>query len=269
MMELIIKMIFWLVTAMVLGFVVAWFLSKTIYNKLYLQEKESLEKTLLERNNSLAKAEKELQSEKTISKKLLENLKNTQKELVSNVTVLKKLEHQLESDTQNGSNFQKREKELKEFEEILLLAEKRIEENEADYKVALKKLTDEIERLKSKQKSDKALMKSYQERIDELKEDLVLYKADTSRPEFIITKDQFVKIEEQLGLYASEATTYKDENSKLIKKLKNRVQPLKSNLETSNFEKLEPKKVNELSIASDDGSVVKAFRQTYKKITNS
>jgi len=264
MMELIIKMTFWLVLAMLLGFVISWFLSKTIYSKQYLEQKKSLEKTLSERNNSLSKIEKELQYEKTISKKLLQNLKSTQKELLSNATALKKLERQLESDTKDGSSFHKREQELKEFEEILLLAEKRIEENAADYKVALKKLTDEIERLKSEEKSDKELIKFHEETIDGLKEDLVLYKADTSRPEFIITKDQFLKIEEQLGLYSNEIITCKNEKNKLMKKLKNRVHPLKSNLE-----KLEPKKVNEMSIENDDGSVVKVFRETYKKITNS
>ena len=269
MMELIIKMTFWLVLAMLLGFVISWFLSKTIYSKQYLEQKKSLENTIAERNSLLSKVEKELQSEKTISKKLLQNLKTTQKELLSNATALKKLERQLESDTKDGSSFHKREQELKEFEEILLLAEKKIEENEVDYKVALKKLTDEIERLKAEKKSDKQSIKFHEETIDGLKEDLVLYKADTSRPEFIITKDQFLKIEEQLGLYSNEIITCKDEKNKLMKKLKNRVQPLKANLEKANFEKLEPKKVNEMSIASDDGSVVKVFRETYKKITNS
>lgn len=262
MIELIIKMTFWLITAMALGFIVAWFLSKTIYIKQHLREKEALEKVVAERNRVLSKVEKEFQSEKEVSKKLLQNLKNSQKELMTNKTVVKKLERQLGSEI--GSSFYKKEKELKEFEEILVLAEMRLADNEARYKVELKKLMDEVAGLKMERKSDKKSIKFYQETIDELKEDLVLYKADTSRPEFIITKEQFSKIEEQLGLYSTEVSLCKDENSKLKKKIKNRVQPFNANLE-----KLEPKKVNEMSIASDDGSVVKVFRETYKKITNS
>ena len=266
--ELIIKMIFWLIAAMSLGFVIAWFLSKTIYTKKYIAEKDSLQSVVKERNNFMVKLEKNLNLEKSISKELLKNLKVTQEKLMEKRKLLENIEMKLERDNSNKSNNLlliqieklkdqdlKRENELKDFGKVLLLAEDKIAENEKNHKSMLKTLDKEISALKLGRKIDKKSINSYKNQIDELKEDLILYKADISRAEFIMTKDQFIKIEEQLTLYQDEITSSKKENNKLIKRLE------------TNFNGLE-RKVLPLEEEYDDGSIVKTFRETYKKITS-
>jgi len=265
--ELIIKMVFWLVTAMSLGFVIAWFLSKTIYTKKHVAESKRLKDIVTERNNAIVNVEKNLQLEKSISGELLKKLEVTQSELKENKKLLEN------ANTNANENLllmqikklkekdSKRENELKDFEAILLLAEEKIAENEKNHKSRVKALEDEISALKLVTKIDKKSIKSYLQQIDELKEETILYQADTSRAEFIMTREQFLQIEEQLRNYEKELQFYKNENNNLIQKIE----------KTSNMieaQRNNPKELNSLLKESDDGAIVKSFRETYKKITS-
>ncbi len=265
--ELIIKMVFWLVTAMSLGFVIAWFLSKTIYTKKHVAESKRLKDIVTERNNAIVNVEKNLQLEKSISGELLKKLEVTQSELKENKKLLENansnanenlLLMQIKKLKEKDS---KRENELKDFEAILLLAEEKIAENEKNHKSRVKALEDKISALKLVTKIDKKSIKSYLQQIDELKEETMLYQADTSRAEFIMTREQFLQIEEQLRNYEKELQFYKNENNKLIQKIE----------KTSNMieaQRNNPKELNSLLKESDDGAIVKSFRETYKKITS-
>jgi len=112
----------------------------------------------------------------------------------------------------------------------------------------LKKLDNDIEYLTSQNEKHEESIKAYKKTIIDLEASLKLYEADSSEIEFIISKDQFVQIEEQLLEYQKE-----------IKFLKSQT---KENI-------LEDKTIKELHKKRDDSSMVKVFRESYKKITNS
>lgn len=270
MIELILKMTFWLVTAMGLGFIMAWFLSKIVYQKRYLQEKESLEEIIAKQSGQLTRLRKEFKSEKEMSRNLVDKVKETEKNLLETTTLLEN-KNKEQSDSALELEIKKlksialkKEEALESFDEVLLLAETREEENNHKHKIAIQKLQDEIKELKSIKRSNQKAIKHSNQTIEELKKDLLLYQADTSEAEFIMKKEQFVKIEEQLGIYAQEIEEYKKENVKLKKSLLESKRQIYANLNIK-----APSTLTKIEGEVEDGSVVKVFRETYRKITNS
>ncbi|CAA6814829.1 MAG: Unknown protein [uncultured Sulfurovum sp.] len=281
--ELMMKMTSWLVAAMALGFIVAWLLSRIISKKRQSEEADTFSSIILERNNMIDKLEKNFRNERVVFEQLSNDLKDSEESLAEKTSLLTTLQHKLDNNNSNvNSNLALKEKnnlllaeiqklkqrdikrveELEGFEEILLLAEKKVEANERNYRQILNKLDEEIELLTMDNKKYQNTMKTYQKSITELQEELVLYEADSSDAEFIISKDQFVKIEEQLLIYQEEINILKNENSELLLKLQKNVHRVQAKERT-----LEEKAVDELEKERDDGSMVKVFRETYKKIT--
>ncbi len=271
MIELMLKMTFWLVAAMVLGFVIAWLLSKVIYQKRQRKAEDTFSSVIFERNNLIAKLEKKFHHQKIFSQKLSDDLEKLEKSLVQKEALITTLEHQLKmSDNASEIKHQidllksecqslqeidaKRVKELNEFEAVLLRAEVKLEENEKNYKQIIKSLDKEIEKLITENRIQSQDIKAYETKIMKYEEELKIYQADKADTEFIISKDQFIKIEEQLERYQSEIEALKKENSELRATTKLHSVTTKSD-----------KREDE----SDDGSMVKSFRETYKKITKS
>ena len=271
--ELMIKMSSWLVASMALGFIVAWLLSRTIYKRKQDYVEDTFSAVILERNNMVEKLEKSFRNKRIMSEKLSKDLSHSEEALAEKTSLLTTLQNKLDNNSNEDISLalkeknsllriqiekleqadRKRVKELAEFESVLLLAEERIEEREKNYREVLNKLDNDIENLTLENKNHKSAISSYEKTIAELKESLKLYESDSSNPEFIISKDQFVKIEEQLETYQEE-----------IKLLKNK------NSEFAAIERtLEDKTVDELEKERDDSSMVKVFRETYRKITKS
>ena len=283
--ELMIKMTSWLVAAMALGFIVSWLLSRIIYKKKEAYKVDSLSAVLLERNNMIEKLEKSFRNEKIMLGKVSADLIDAEKLLSEKTSLVTTLHHRLENSNLNKTDTlvlqeknnllateiqklkqldRKRVDELRGFEEVLFLAEERMEENEKNYRQVVKQLDNDIEVLTVQNEKHKRNKKLYESTINDFKESLKLYKADTSEPEFIISKDQFVKIEEQLVIYQKEIENLKSENDKLLLKFKKSDKELRLEADS-----LEDKMIEELNKENDDGSMVKAFRETYKKITKS
>jgi hypothetical protein len=283
--ELMMKMTSWLLVAMALGFIVAWLLSKIIYKSRQGYEEDSFSAVILERNNMITKLEKDFRNEKIMFEKLSGDLKNSEEALAEKTSYLTTLQNKLDNNNTNEHvslelkeqntllllKVQKlkqldraRVEELEGFEEIVLLAESKVEENEKSYSQILKKLDEDINILTIENEKYKNTVETYEKNNEVLKSELKLYEADSAESEFIISKDQFVKIEQQLETYQDEIKSLKSKNSELLLKSKtniNGLQPMHRTLEDKTVEKIEKE--------HDDSSMVKAFRETYKKITNS
>ena len=276
--ELMIKMTSWLVAAMALGFMVAWLLSRTIYKRKEDYEKDTFSAVILERNNMVEKLEKSFRNKRIMFEKLSEDLIKSEEALAEKTSLLTTLQNRLDRSSSNKSaslllkeknnllfkqiqeleqSDQKRLKELEDFGDIVLLAEEKVEENEKSYRQIVKKLDNDIEHLTIENEKHKDDMKAYRKTIIDFEESLKLYESDSSESEFIISKDQFVQIEEQLSIYQKEIQSLKFRNKELL-------------LKSENEERvLEDKTIKELYKERDDSSMVKVFRETYKKITNS
>ena len=263
------KMTFWLLAAMSLGFIVAWLLSRNIYKKNKAYKEDDFLAVILERNNMIEKLEKSFRNKKIMFQQISEKLSDSEEALSKKTSQLTTLQHKLNSYNSNENiNLKlkeqnvllsrkiqkleaidtKRLKELEGFEEIVLLAEAKVENVEKDYKQIVKKLDDDVEN-----------MKSYEKRIKALEEELKLYEAESSDAEFIISKDQFIKIEEQLELYQKEIESLKNEkNEKNELLLKSQKSFTGLHFQDKILDKEE-----------DESSMVEAFRKTYKKITKS
>jgi len=253
--ELIVKMTFWLLLAIILGFIFGWILSRIKKNEKYEMEVESLNSMLYERNETIDKLthdyEKstEMLSEKTTLlsevEKSLEKSKNSQnsnqeyadiKSLMQEIELLKKIDND-------------RKLELDEFEKVVMKAEDALE----SHNDIVQKLENKIELLVLENDEKMKAIDLYKETIVDFENELKLYTAGKEDPEFVISKDQFVKIEEQLVEYQKEIEALKKINSEL--KVNGTAESLKT-------EKHEENDMNE-------GTVVKIFKETYKKITNS
>jgi len=271
MIELMLKMIFWLLSAMTLGFIVAWLLAKVFYQKKQSAQHDGLSAVIVERNNMVDKLEKKFHNQRVMFEKISDDLKYAEKDVAEKSSLLETLHNKL--NTLNSSEREslelkrenllckheikklkevdsKRVKELKGFEEILLLAEKKIEENH-----------ESIKKLHAQNERQKYSLKGYKKHIDELQEELKLYASNSSDPEFVISKDQFVKIEEQLKEYQEKIDFLTNENNQLHLKMK------KTKQEPDEI--LEEKAVDEVKREEDEGTMVKVFKETYHKITNS
>ncbi|CAA6813146.1 MAG: Unknown protein [uncultured Sulfurovum sp.] len=283
--ELIIKMTSWLLAAMALGFIVAWLLSKVIYQKRHKVKEDGLLAIILERNNMVEKLEKNFRSEKLMSEKTSNNLKLLKKayaQKTSELTILKnnldnvnstedenlKLKEKYRSLVSDNAKLKdmdiRRVEELQGFEHVLMMAEDRVEKNEKHYSTRLRHLEENIEQLMTQNKEYEVHHKNNDKKMIELKEALKLCEADSTEDEFIISRDQFTKIEEQLEAYQDEISLLKKENSNL-RLNRNRTAVLKDNGEQS----LELKTIEALKQEEDDSSMLKTFKETYKKITNS
>ena len=216
--ELMMKMTFWLVAAMALGFFVAWLLSRTIHKRKEADSSKKFSALILEQKNSINKLEKNFHHNKVMLKKLSEELLESKKLLAEKTSLLTTLQNKLDNRSFDENNSlqakekaiilekkihalekidKRRKKELDDFGEIVLLAEEKIEENE------------------KKHKND---IRAYLKNIAELKESLKLYEAYSSEPEFIISRDQFVQIEKQLTNYQKEIESLKSINKKSLLK---------------------------------------------------
>jgi prefoldin subunit 5 len=121
--------------------------------------------------------------------------------------------------------------------------------NDSETEEQLKSKIEELSLLNEEKDSSIEL---YQKTISELENELKVYATNGEDDEFIISKDQFTHIEEQLVAYQKEIKSLKEENSRLV--------------QLSNNEKI---KDTSKSDDMDDISIVKLFRETYKKITKS
>ncbi|CAA6800398.1 MAG: Unknown protein [uncultured Sulfurovum sp.] len=280
---LIVKMTFWLLAAMALGLIVAWLLSRIVYQKRQREVEDSLSAVIVERNNMIDKLEKNFRHEKIMFEKVSDDLNDLEKahaQRVSELTILKnrlntantkkdetlKLKEKYSSLLMENQAFQKVEhkrlKELEDFEKVLLRAEDKLVEQEREHAVHTRNLDENIEKLLEQNRIQEEHHRLEQKNIAELEESLKLYQADSQEAEFIISKDQFVQIEAQLETYQKEITFLKTENNALRAKLKPNALILIPD------EKSLEHKVTELERKeSDDSSMLEVFRETYKKIT--
>jgi uncharacterized membrane-anchored protein YhcB (DUF1043 family) len=294
--ELIMKMVLCLVAALILGLIIGWLLSKIAQSKKHLFEVDVLSNTLDDRNNHIEMLEKQFSEKETallqyshenreLKESLVEksnNLLNAESKLKSaaeainsNQNFKNENERLLKQVTQFRDEAQSKTKELEELETVLVKAEKTIEDKSNLLSDSAKKLatfasgvvgglavgsgSDSEEKLKSKleeltlinDEKDNSIA-LYQNTISELENELKLYITNGEDDEFIISKDQFTHIEEQLVDYQKEIKALKEDNSRLVQL---------SSSENSND--------NSKSEDMDDISIVKLFRETYKKITKS
>lgn len=287
--ELILSMIFWLLLAMVLGLVVAWLFAKVYYKRREKNQADDYSASLLERNNLIDKLKNNLDKKKLVYEQVSHELDTTKATLASKSTQTKNLQNQLtslstsvgETDSLKRQNNllnlelervknmnEKISNELAEFETVLVRAEEKLEENEKSYQQVIRSLDKEVEALSiSNQEQKQRLIKS-EKYITTLEEDLKLYHANNRDPEFIITKDQFMKIEEQLKNYQEEINQLKEEKDEAISKKRKTVKNPSTELAVIE-NKSEDKSMDEPEHHKDDSSMVRVFRDTYKKITKS
>jgi len=246
--ELMIKMTSWLVAAMLLGFMVAWFLSRILYNRKEHQIEDMFDSVIIERNNMIDKLEKDFRREREVFETVSNELKDTEDALAEKTSLLTTLQSKLNKDGSSENSMHKLQQEnsrlssknqklieidrqriveLKSFEEVVLLAEEKVEEHEKLYYKMLEELNEEIDRLTVENDKHKESIKIYEKRINKLEKELKLYKAENTDPEFVISKDQFLAIEEQLKSYQKEINSLKNANTGLLLKLKKSDRKLK------------------------------------------
>jgi len=215
MMELILKMVICLLIALILGFLIGWFLSKVLYLKRYLVESNELREKIVKRDGEI---------------KILENDMDMQ---LSKVLTIEKENYKLRRDVkENRSSVVNSElalsKEVKEMESVLLKAEQKIE-------------------LLSKEREE------YLEALNNYKRSAQRESERDKDDEFIISKDQFVHIEEKLVEYQKEIDSLKEKNEAL-NRINEKQESLVRKIENSDL---------------DDKAIVNLFKESYKKITKS
>ena len=266
--ELIMKMAFWLLAANILGFFIGWLYSKVKQREKYVIEIDSLNSILKERNEMIEKLEKKFRNQKVMIDKLTTNYEKSEEIVTEKIAQLTQMK--LDFDKVNGSlgstkeleeknlkllnqitllkqQEQQRVKELAEFEKVLIKAEETIEEKSD----RIESLRDKLDILSLENEEQQKTTELYRETIADFEEELKLYSANKDESEFIISKDQFTYIEEQLVEYQKEIESLKKMNSELIA---NNTIESKKNIKRDDSE-------------IDDGSVVKIFKDTYNKIT--
>jgi len=213
--DLMMKMTSWLLASMFLGFIVAWFLSRIIFRRKQNSMEDMFDVAIVERNNTIDELEKKIRKEKGVFETVSNELENSKEVLAEKTSLLTTLQNRLENNN-SGENIKQR---YEEFEEVLILAEEKLEENEKSFTKVVEKLNEEMETLSLDNAKDKQTIKRYEKRIKTLEEELKLYQAEKLDAEFIISKDQFLKIEEQLIIYQKEIASLKNENAELLEKL--------------------------------------------------
>ena len=262
------KMAFWLLASILLGFLIGWLYSKAKQKEKYIVEIDALNSTIKERNQMLEKLEKKFRNQKVMIDKLTSNYEKSEEVVAQKTAQLTQM--QLNLDKINSSlgssrglkeenlkllneikllkeRDKQRVKELAEFEKVLMKAEERVQEKSSQ----VENLKDKIELLMLENEEQQRAIELYRETISDFEEELKLYSASKEEQEFIISKDQFTHIEEQLVEYQKEIESLKKMNSELI---------ANNNIETKHILKNENSEI-------EDGSVVKIFKDTYNKIT--
>ncbi len=294
--ELIMKMILCLIVALIIGLIIGWLLSKIAQSKKHHLEVDVLSSTLDDRNNHIEMLEKQFSEKETTllqynheNRELKETLIDKNNNLIAMENKLKHVEGSMSSNQsfqeenerlqqqviQFRNEAESKTKELEELETVLIKAEETIEDknnllSESAKKLATfasgvvgglavgidndgeEKLKDKIEELSLINEEKDNSIELYQNTISELENELKLYIANGEDDEFIISKDQFTHIEEQLVDYQKEIKALKEENSRLVQ-----------------VSRSEKSSANTKSEDMDDISIVKLFRETYKKITKS
>jgi chromosome segregation ATPase len=294
MIELIIKMIVCLLIALLLGFAIGWVLSKVIQAKKHIVHLDKLNSKLSDKNDYIEK----LKSDDNDKKLALLNLSDENRELKTLLEDKSKLVDEKSMElthlqqslniAQNTVNenfsakehnqalvqqvnnleklYLKKNNEIKELEEVVIKAEDTIEStytllNKKEKQLKehavfikdniIKKLETEVETLQLLNRELLDSDASCQKKVMELKEELKHASIEREEDEFIISKDQFTHIESQLVQYQKEIDILKEAN-KALRAKSNEVELFKLSGETSEL---------------DDTSIVKLFRDTYKKIT--
>jgi len=188
--ELIVKMTFWLVAAMLLGGIVGWFASAKSRSK-NEQSEDELEVTHFDKNQILEVLEKNLQNEKKRSQSFSDETQKLKKAILEKSNKVKELEYKLKSLSTNVSNQNMND--LGSFDEVIEKAEETIG-----------MLNKKIEFLEEENQKKNKIIGLYHNKIEKLESELKLYKNGRENTEFIISKDQLTKIEEQLNNYQKE-----------------------------------------------------------------
>lgn len=252
--ELVVAMIACLITAIVLGIIIGWLLSKTILEKAHLKEITTLNSQLVEGTIALEEHQRSSKNEqRNIEKMILKNrdltrtlqdkstlLESRRRELFTLQKELNLSQNSLNkaSDTKKHNHtlmkkimsletlLQRKGKEGRGLETVLLRADKIIEERNQVIKILKEKLN------------------HYQEKtlLDEEKEE-----------ELLISKDQFTHIENQLLVYQKEISKLEKTNKILREHQKD----------------LSMIQLKESEKELDDLAIVKLFGDTYKKIIKS
>ena len=266
--ELIIKMVFWLLASTLLGFFIGWFYSKAKQREKYIAEIDSLNSIIRERELLVEKLEKRLRNQKVMINKLTSNYERSEEVITEKIAQLNQMKIDFDNVNSNIGSTEELEKknlkllnrieslekqeqqrinELMEFEKVLIKAEETIEEKSD----RIENLEDKIDSLLLENEEQQKTTELYRETIADFEKELKLYSSDKDGDEFIITKDQFTHIEEQLVEYQKEIESLKKMNSELIA---NNMIESKKNIKREESD-------------VDDGSVAKIFKDTYKKIT--
>lgn len=242
--ELMMQMTSWLLASMFLGFMVAWFLSRLIYRRKQNHIEDMFDKLIREQNSMINKLENDFRTKQEAFEHISKELESVKEALAQKSSRVTTLQNRLKkSNPTEGVNLklkeensrlsikhqeleemdQKRVMELKNFEETVVLAENKLKESEKLHFQVVETLNEEIETLRVNNEKHQQTLKAYEKRIKALEEELKLYKAERMDSEFIISRDQFVTIEEQLRKYQEEIATLKKANGKLLAKLEKRV----------------------------------------------
>ena len=231
--ELMMKMAFWLLLATLLGFLIGWLYSKAKQKEKYVVEIDMLNSILQERNQMLEKLEKKFRNQKKMISKLTSDYEKSEEILAEKTGELIQMKLNLDKvNSSVGNNKglkeenlklldeikslkqkdEQRIRELNEFEKVLMKSEEKIEENN----VQIGNLKDKIEELLLENEEQQKTIELYKETIAEFEEELKLYSANRDEEEFIISKDQFTHIEEQLIEYQKEIESLKKMNEEII-----------------------------------------------------
>jgi chromosome segregation ATPase len=242
--ELMVQMTSWLLASMFLGFIIAWFLSHIIYRRRQNSIEDMFDKLIREQNSMIKKLENDFRTQQEAFEKLSTQLESSNEALAKKSSLVTTLQNKLDkTNPEKGVNLilkeensrlsirnkeleeldRKRVMELKNFEEVVVLAETKMQESERVHFQVVETLNEEIEELRAKNEKYQQRLKEYEKRIKVLEEQLKLYKAEHTDSEFIISRDQFVSIEAQLKKYQEEIVTLKRAKEELLVKLEKRV----------------------------------------------
>ena len=246
MIDLIIKMTFCLIIALILGFFIGWMLSRTFLRKKQAVEIDELNRRLVEYRDEIEKqVEKEVNREKGLKENNLENRKNKSDLLTKNKLLDKKKQEvwKLQKELKFSENSLKENLNAKEYNQDLIEQIIALEEKEEGHQEEIKGLERVLIKAETMIEGRDTLIARLQEELKEEKE----------IEELLITKDQFTQIEAQLIEYQREILLLKAINKNLTK----------SDNEKSLIE------IKEISSELDDSAIVKLFGDTYKKIIKS
>jgi len=187
----------------VVGFIIIWFLSKEIEKRKSNVKFNSLNSIIIEKNRLVDKLEKKLQNSELILNKVSNELRTSKNSLIQKNDLVREQQIKLEKKQHLNINSYKSGEYIKKIENLELILSK-VEEHIDVLKKSIETLTE------SNKEKDKIIILK-EEKIIEIESELKLYNATNKDDEFVISKDQFLMIEEQLDRYQKE-----------IKELKNR-----------------------------------------------